>query len=489
MAVLEDHIDHIVVLMLENRSFDCLLGKLRPAGPDYNGLSGHEINTLNIQSAPRSIGVWNQPGTDPATLSIPTPDPGESWDDMNAQLFGFGGAAGLQVPPMSGFVDNYITRPKGGPRSPQAPMHYFTPDQVPMLSRLAEAFAVCDQWFASAPCQTWPNRFFLHTGTAGRYANNRMDRPHEMPTIFTRFNAHGQPDGWKVYFHDMPQCLALTDLWHHRDHFYFYERFAEDAAKGTLPSYAFIEPRYFPDTDFPSDMHPPHDITFGERLIAHVYNTLRASPCWQKSLLIITFDEHGGCYDHVPPPRAVSPDGEPSREGFTFNRYGVRVPAVLVSPYIKAGTVLRITDDLAHQGPPYPFDHTSVIATLRRRFALGGPLTHRDGAAPLLGSVFNLTGPENPGPESLTPTSGEQDNERLEADRHRPLSDLQESLHALAAHLPSITDDVNHAEQTIADHVTAWREGTQRIDVPDHKTPLEAVPYIKEQVRRFLALI
>ena len=485
MAVLDEHIEHIIVLMLENRSFDCLLGQLHPASPAFHGLSGQESNLLNIRSAEQSIGVWNNPGMDPATLSIPTPDPGETWDDMNIQLFGFGGTAGLQVPPMSGFVDNYVSQGRT-PRSPQAPMHYFTPDQVPVLSELANAFAISDQWFASAPCQTWPNRFFLHTGTAGHYANNRLFRPHEMPTIFTRFNQHDIANGWKVYFHDMPQCLALTDLWPYRDQFYFYERFAEDIAGGTLPSYTFIEPRYFPDADFPSDMHPPHDITFGERLIADVYNTLRASSYWEKTLLIITFDEHGGCYDHIPPPLAISPDGEPSHEGFTFNRYGVRVPAVLVSPYIQAGTVLRVSDVVPHQGPPYPFDHTSVIATLRERFALGGPLTHRDGAAPHLGTVFNLSEPSNSGPEHLMVTAPEQDDERLEADQHRLLSDFQKSLHALAAHLPSIIDDVNHAEQTITAHVTAWRDGTQRVDVPDHRTPLEAVPYIKEQVRRFL---
>ncbi len=130
-----------------------------------------------------------------------------------------------------------------------------------------------------------------------------------------------------------------------------------------------------------------------------------------------------------------------------------------------------------------------MIATLRKRFTLGGPLTHRDGVAPDLGSVFTLPGPDDPGPAHLEVTTAEQDNERLEADCHRPLSDLQQSLHALAAHLPSIIDDVNHAEQTIVGHVRAWREGAQRIDVPDHKTPLEAVPYIKEQVRQFLAQI
>ncbi|MHB1950432.1 MAG: alkaline phosphatase family protein [Acidiferrobacteraceae bacterium] len=491
MSILEERIEHIIVLMLENRSFDNLLGRLRPASPAYDGLTGSESNPLNIRSAAQSIGVWNQPGMDPDTMTIPTPDPGETWDDMNAQLFGFGGTPGLHVPPMSGFVDNYVSH--GGmfhtARSPRAPMHYFTPDQVPVLSQLARAFAVSDQWFASAPCQTWPNRFFLHTGMAGRYANNRMFRPHEMPTIFTRFNDCGQPNGWKVYFHDLPQCLALTDLWHHRDRFHSYDQFAKDLTDGTLPSYAFIEPRYFPDTDFPSDMHPPHDITFGERLIANVYNALRASPYWEKTLLVITFDEHGGCYDHVPPPLAVSPGGEVSREGFTFNRYGVRVPAVLISPYIGAGSVLRVSDALPHQGPPYPFDHTSVIATLRKRFKLGGPLTHRDGIAPTLEPVFNLTGPDNPGPAQIAVTALEQDGERLEVDRHRLLSDFQKSLHALAAHLPSLIDDVNHAEQTITDHVTAWRDGTQRTEVPDHKTSLEAVPFIKEQVRRFLAWV
>ena len=264
-------------------------------------------------------------------------------------------------------------------------------------------------------------------------------------------------------------------------------KFTQDVANQELPAYSFIEPRYFPDMAFPSDMHPPHGVTFGEQLIADVYNTLRSSPYWQKSLLVITFDEHGGCYDHVPPPLAISPDGTASREGFTFNRYGVRVPAVLVSPYIRAGTVLRPPNPLPHQGPPYPFDHTSIIATLRQRFALGGPLTHRDGAAPHLGGVFNLPGPDNPGPERVEPNAGEQTNERLEADQHRLLSDFQKSLHALAAHLPSLIEDTAHADQTVEAHVAAWRSGTRRFEVPDHRTPLEAVPYIKEQVRRFLA--
>lgn len=490
MGVLEERIDHIIVLMLENRSFDSLLGRLHPVTSAFDGLPNDACNPLRIHDTGATVPAWNSPGMDPETMTIPTPDPGEQWDDMNVQLFGVGGVPGLQIPTMDGFVDNYVSLglKANAVRAANAPMHYFMPEQVPVLSQLARAFAVCDQWFASAPCQTWPNRFFLHTGSAGRYANNQLLRPHEMPTIFNRFNDNDQPDGWKVYFHDMPQCLALTNLWHYRERFHLYETFAQDLTAGTLSSYTFIEPRYFPDTAFPSDMHPPHDISFGDQLIADVYQKLRNSPYWEKSLLIILFDEHGGCYDHVAPPRAVSPDGEVSHEGFTFNRYGVRVPAVLISPYIKPGTVLRIPNAVPHQGPPYPFDHTSVIATLRSRFHLGGPLTHRDGVAPNLAAVFNLTEPTNsgPAPETVVPSVTEMSDETLEAHKHWILSDFQKTLHALAAYLPSVIDDVKHAEDTIDAHITAWREGTKRMDVPDHKTPLEAVPYIKEQLRKFL---
>src|SRR6516164_11625097 len=160
-------INHIVVLMLENRSFDCLLGKLYPKSDTFEGLSGSEQNP---DAHGGSITVWNNPGSDEATMRIPNPDPGELWTDINTQLFGGPSAPRPgQVPTMDGFVRNYLAQQPLNPTEtydPKSVMHYFTPDQVPVLSALAKQFALCDRWFAAAPCQTWPNRWFAHAATA-----------------------------------------------------------------------------------------------------------------------------------------------------------------------------------------------------------------------------------------------------------------------------------------------------------------------------------
>src|SRR6202040_533510 len=199
---------------------------------------------------------------------------------------------------------------------------------------------------------------------------------------------------WRIYFHDVPQSLALSDLWPHVDHFRLYAEFVRDARSDTLPSYSFIEPRYFPDSDLPNDQHPPHVVTLGEQLIADVYNQLRSGPSWPHTLLVILYNEHGGCYDHVPPPAAAPPTSEPTAP-FNFDRYGVRGPAVIVSPYIEQGTVLRASGNV-------PYDHTSIAATLRKRFpAIGPPLTAREAGAPDLDAVLTLSAPDNPGPPTL----------------------------------------------------------------------------------------
>lgn len=218
MGNLSSKIEHIVVLMLENRSFDSILGKLYPKDQPFDGLDGNETNPLQGQP---DVPVWSNPATDSKAMSIPSPDPGELWDDINMQLFGLDGKPGNQSPPMNGFVNNYV-RQKTEPAAnyePESTMHYYLPDQVPVISQLARQFAVCDQWFASAPCQTWPNRFFLHTGTAGGYENNSPTHfPYLMNTIFNRLNEANEP--WGIYFHDFPQTLTLTNLWPHFDHFH-----------------------------------------------------------------------------------------------------------------------------------------------------------------------------------------------------------------------------------------------------------------------------
>jgi phospholipase C len=297
-------IQHVVVLMLENRSFDCMLGRLYPFDPDYAGLTLNESNTYSATT----FGVWNDSGMTSTTACIPEPDPGELFTDMNLQLFGAQGRA-ADPPKMCGFVQNYAAQPsKDGVHDPRAIMHYFTPEQVPVISSLARSFGVCDRWFASAPCQTWPNRFFAHTGTSlGHVDNNTFPIPFGAHSIFRRLEDANK--SWRVYFHDMPQSLLLKDIWLYAlFHYRFFHQFLADAHSGSLPNYSFIEPRYFTDLFknlIPNDEHPPHNVVYGEQLIAAVYNALRSSPCWKRTLLIITYDEHGGCFDHVPPPAAT----------------------------------------------------------------------------------------------------------------------------------------------------------------------------------------
>ena len=189
-------ISHVVVLMLENRSFDCMLGRLYPSGPDFDGLTGNEFNECNGTDIP----VWKSPQMTPDVVCIPTPDPNELFVDMTDQIFGEGNRPPAAAT-MGGFAQNYVKTPTNDPKSV---MHGFAPEQVPVLSALAKGFGVCDRWHASAPNQTWPNRFFIHTGTAAGYVNNSPAHPpYEMPTIFNRLTEKQR--SWRIYYHDIPQ--------------------------------------------------------------------------------------------------------------------------------------------------------------------------------------------------------------------------------------------------------------------------------------------
>jgi phospholipase C len=426
-------IRHVVVLMLENRSFDSMLGMLWPGRADFDGLSGNETNPLHSPGQPTQIiGVRAAPTA--VAVGMPDPDPGEHFTDITMQLRGLtdSGDPGSGPPDMSGFVDNYMRQPAATPpRDPFAVMHYFTPDQVPVISQLARAFGVSDRWHASAPCQTWPNRFFVHTGTANGFVDNSPEQlPFEMKTVFERLTEVGQSA--RVYFHDIPQSATLSGLWQDATGYFreFENDFAADAAAGTLPAYSFIEPRYFPNPllgTLPNDEHPPHNVTDGEALIATVYNAVRNGPGWKQTLLVITYDEHGGCYDHVIPPAATPPDDE-RPDGFDFSTFGVRVPAVIVSPYVPAASVIRPLGET-------PFDHTSVIATLRALFNIGS-LTKRDAAAPNLLAALNDQ-VSNDGPASIAaPVMAPLPEQMAQAGVKSP-NDLQRSLTAAAAQLPT----------------------------------------------------
>jgi phospholipase C len=484
MAGLRVKIDHIVVLMLENRSFDSLLGRLKPENAGFNGLSGHESNPyMSAAGAVNQVRVWNDPTLESGVMTIPDPDPGEIFTDMNVQLFGLGGAPNLQPPPMSGFVDNYMRQPTADrPYDLRAPMHHFTPDQVPTISLLARSFAVSDQWHASAPCQTWPNRFFVHTASAGGYVNNSPAHfPYSMPSIFHRLHSIGRTS--RVYFHDVPQSITLADQWLlAAERFRPIEEFWDDADHGSLPDYSFIEPRYFTDEILgllPNDQHPPHDVVYGEQLIAKVYNAVRSSPAWKKTLLVITFDEHGGCYDHVPPPVATPPQPQAGIDGFLFDRYGVRVPAVIISPYIAAGTILR-NEPAVPDGPSRPFDHTSIIRTLRDRFDPNGtPLTDRDASAPSLDLALNLNEPTNDGPDRIDIPVYVPTPDEVKKAKDAPPNDLQQSLCRLTAYLPQ-------AKANILGHINALDQQLIDIVVPEHDRVVDAANFMRENLNSFL---
>jgi phospholipase C len=293
-----------------------------------------------------------------------------------------------------------------------------------------------------------------------------------MPTIFERLQEMDPDNGWRVYFHDIAHAHTLTNLWFIRRHFLRYAKFKEDASNGTLPAYAFIEPDYLPYLGPQNDAHPPTSAAMGEQLLADVYNTLRQGPAWRSTLLIVIFDEHGGLYDQVPPPAAAQPS-QPTGP-FNFDRYGVRVPAIIVSPYIEEGTVLR---------PPgrTPFDHTSVIATLRQRFPLGAPLSARDGAAPSVETALTLSEPTNMGPERIEALPVERMARAAAAPSEEQLSELQASLLELSRNLPVEGDDVPAQARRLQSAAPAPRAA------PVESTPpLAAGEIVDLNVRRFL---
>ncbi|HEY2230094.1 MAG TPA: alkaline phosphatase family protein [Xanthobacteraceae bacterium] len=462
------NIAHVVVLMLENRSFDCMLGRLYPGRADFDGLTGRETNSWNETD----VQAWASSVMDAQTASTPTPDPAELFDDMTEQIFGVGHQPPA-APTMGGFVANYMKTPGN---DPAAVMHGFTPEQVPVLSALAQSFGVSDRWHAAAPNQTWPNRFFVHTGTAAGYVNNTPLHLYEMPTIFNRLTEKQR--SWRIYSHDIPQSAALSRIWSELpDHLYPFEQdFMADAMAGRLPNYSFIEPRYFSDPlsrRMPNDQHPPYSVLFGERLIARVYDALRNGPGWEQTLFIITYDEHGGIFDHVPPPSATSPDDQ-RPDGFEFDRYGVRVPAVIVSPWVAAGSIIR-----PPAGSPYPFDHTSILATLRKLFDLGAPLTRRDAVAPDLLAALSLASPDNAGPPSLQVPAPDATDESVMAAHERPPNHMQQALAEMASQLPP-------SPAGVASHIAVLQAGGAPPMAPKFGTVREALAHAQAGLARFL---
>ena len=442
-----DSIDHIVVLMLENRSFDHMLGFLKREDARIDGLSGGET----IPSAPGSPGSHLVQVSDDALAVNPGPDPGHAIGDVREQIYGGPGADFPSTGANDGFVVNYARR-TAVPADADAIMRCFAPEHVPALATLARQFALCDGWFSSLPGPTWPNRIFVHAGTSAGHVDNGF-RIYHVPTIFERLEAARR--SWRIYHHDVPQTLVFPYI---QRHYFFsgkvrlFELFADDVRRGQLADYTFIEPRYLDspahDGDRPlpalpaNDEHPDHDVRLGETLVADVYEALRGSKAWSSTLLFVLYDEHGGFYDHVFPAAAVVPDDSPPSSGFDFTRLGLRVPAIVVSPWIEAGTLDHQRDANGREEAVVR-DHTSILATVTRRFGLA-PLTARDAAAADVGSLLTRATPrltEAEAPPHLPRPPLEELAQPLMARGRRaapvvkPLTDFQQNLLYLMAHV------------------------------------------------------
>jgi phospholipase C len=395
-----DKIDHIVVLMFENRSFDHLLGYQALGNPLIDGLANTPSNWQD-PSNPNSIEI---PVTRATGYGMPF-DPGHEFGEVALQLYAPGQPGGPVT--MGGFVFSGMETADNFNDAIRV-MEGFQPDQIPTLSALAQQFAVVNTWHASLPGPTWPNRFFVHAGTSGGLVDSpstaQILAGFKFPngTIFERLQSAQKK--WRIYHDGLPQSAGVDYL----RPFYLapltrqfrdMDEFWDDVGAGDLPEYSFIEPCYDTGNSYISgnSMHPMNDIRKGEALLKQVYEAIRNSKLWTSTLLIITFDEHGGFYDHVAPP-VVVPTGDDSRyanpkENFPFTRLGVRVPAILVSAYTQPTTVVGEPGSGA-------FDHTSILKTVETRFGLA-PLTQRDAAARSLEVALNLSIARTDAPTTL----------------------------------------------------------------------------------------
>lgn len=468
-------IDHIVQVMLENRSLDHMLGFLyadrgnvSPAGQPFDGLTGEEWNP---DDTGRRIAAYAIQPTDPHPYLMPGADPGEGFLNTNEQLFSSDDPAPGAAPGNMGFVTNFksaiasdLARHYSDTlpgTQPSQIMGMYTPELLPILSGLARGYAVCDVWFASVPTMTMPNRAFAAAATSQGHLDD-TPKVFTCPTIFGRLSDKGLD--WAIYGYNrepltrqsFPDTTAADD-----SHFGQFGDFQQRAAAGTLPPYTFLEPSW---DAAGNSQHPNYDVAKGEQLLHDIYVALRNGKAWNSTLLIITYDEHGGNYDHVAPPSDATPpgDGTVGEYGFDFTRFGLRVPAVLVSPLIAAGTVFRGSGRI---------DHTSVLRTICDRWGTE-PLTDRDRAAASLADIVTLAKPRTDDPLSgvLPPASSV-----THPDAAKP-SKLDRVHAALVGALPVRNEHGHYPEDRpeptfasaadlgdfIRDRTAAWKEQARR---------------------------
>jgi phospholipase C len=345
-------------------------------------------------------------------------------------------------------------------------MGCFAPDSVPVLSTLARQFAVFDHWFCSVPSQTFCNRSFFHAASSTNLVINApysdWVKGNDAETVFDRMNA--SKVSWKVYY-DKEDVFPVTAAIHFPrlktyvpTNFHNMDQFYDDVAAGNLPSYSFIEPRMFYDHN---DQHPPavlqghvlnSSVLAGEQLINNIYDAIRTSNSargsnYQNTVLIITYDEHGGCYDHVPPPPAVPPDASSAagQMDFRFDRLGVRVPTVIVSAWTEPGTIVSA-----------PVHHNSVLKTMSMKWNLGR-LTARDATAPDFLEALNRKSPRGSA-EWPSITARPWTNPPKAANSDHPLNGLQRGVLGLILQVVKEQDLTAGRIMTVAEAIYYMRK-------------------------------
>ena len=375
-------IDHVVVLMQENRSFDHYLGQLHFQGqnnaePEPPGASNP--NPLNPALPP--IHAFHETRyCEPADLN-------HSWNGAHAEYD-------------NGLMDGF-TAANEDPSDPAGSrtMGFYDQTDLPYYYALDNTFAIGDRYFQSVLSQTFPNRFYLLAGTSFGHIRNDLAPPDgfTQKTIFENLDAAGI--SWRIYYSQVPFAFEFVYVRNHSaGHVFPIDQYYADAAAGNLPQVSFVDPIFVASNTTENDEHPPSNIQVGENFASNVINSLVKSPNWSSSALFLTYDEDGGFFDHVPPPAAVPPDtiqpmyqpgdAQPSNP---FGQYGFRVPITVVSPWSRPHSVSHVVND-----------HTSILKFIETRFGLP-PLTNRDAAANSMLEFFDFSSPHLLSPPSLPP--------------------------------------------------------------------------------------
>jgi phospholipase C len=363
-------ITNYVFLMLENRSYDHVMGaRSMLEGKPGDGLVATMTNP-DLNGAP--VGLYTPQNSIESICVVD--DPAHGWDTSRAQFNG-------------GLNDGFVTVHQKKFPTKVSPMQYLTRVEQPVTWALADAYTSCDRWFCSVMGSTIPNRFYWHAATSCGFKSNAVlddPTPIALETIYHRLTAKNVE--WGYYYSSLPLVPAMnerllpeyklpTDLIARSvrtfgDTEEFGGRFFQDAAAGTLPPVSYIDPYFYLNDD-----HPPAHPMLAQQLLAAVYTALANSPQWKNCLLVVTYDEHGGFFDHVPPPKTVDDTlahYAPEDDGVTpndFEQCGFRVPAMLIGPYVKKGYISSVQ-----------YDHTSALKHLGNIYGLE-PLNARMAAA------------------------------------------------------------------------------------------------------------